>query len=121
MIDGQSATTYPFDPQAAQNGWNVTFDEAYEKMQALPQMFLEPDGSWFWTSPVGVPRWQLEGNLYDGGARLAYVDLKGACPQADFARFLNCFGWPETQVLLQLSRAALFITPAEFFRLSQKQ
>lgn len=111
--------TYPFDPAVAQLAWQVTFDDAYSRLEALPQMFLEPDGSWFWTSPPGEARWQLEGNLYDAGPKLAYVDLKGICPRPTFEQFLACFGWPVTSLMLQVSRAGLFVKAEDFLEISE--
>lgn len=121
QVESLTLPTYAFDPQSAQQGWDVTFDEAYAAMEGLPQMFLEPDGSWFWTAPASEPRWQLEGNLYDAGPRLGYVDIKGFCPRPAMERLLHCLGWPKSSILVQVSRLGLFITADDFLKLIDSQ
>jgi len=120
QIESLTLPTYAFDPQSAQTGWDVTFDQAYARMESMPQMFLEPDGSWFWTSPAGEPRWQLEGNLYDAGALLGYVDIKGFCPRPAMEKLLGCLGWPANSIMVQVSRLGLFITADDFLKVIDK-
>lgn len=58
----------------------LAFDAAFAALAELPRLFIEPDGSFVWTSPAGSATWQLDGNLVDGGATLYYCELKGSCP-----------------------------------------
>jgi hypothetical protein len=79
-------------------------------------MFLEPDGSFVWVSAAKETPWQLDGVLYDRNERLLYVDLKGACTAPAFDRLLGALGWPETPVMFQLAREAVFLDETEFRR-----
>jgi len=92
----------------------VTFDEAVRRLEALPRLFLEMDGSFLWTAPEGPKVWQTEGVLYDRGDRLHYVEMKGSCPPAEFDELLRAFGWPETPLAFQLIRQAVFLGEEEF-------
>lgn len=93
-----------------------TFEEASEKLEMLERMFLEPDGSFVWTSSQGGEPWQVDGNLYDRADRLSFVDLNGRCPAAEFDRLLTALGWPQTPLVFQLTREALVLDEAEFRR-----
>jgi len=93
-----------------------SFEEAIAALSRLERMFTEPDGSFVWTSSQGERPWQVDGNLYDRGERLLFVDLKGACPAEQFDRLLGALGWPATKLMFQLTREALFLDEAEFRR-----
>jgi hypothetical protein len=96
--------------------FGVSFEQAATALAALPRMYCEPDGSFVWTSPTGEPAWQVDGNLYDRGGRLLYVDLKGSCPGAELDRLLTTCGWPGTPVIFQLVREAVFLDEETFRR-----
>ena len=95
---------------------SVSFEEARERLVHLARMYCEPDGSFVWVSSQGEPAWQVDGNLYDLAERLLFVDLKGTCPPESFDKLLTAFGWPETQIMFQLTREAVFLDEAEFRR-----
>lgn len=95
---------------------DCTFEDAYERLEALPRMFIEPDGSWVWTSPSDETRWQVDGHLYDRAERLHYVELKGNCPAARFDQLLAALGWPRVELVFQLVREAVVLTESEFRR-----
>jgi hypothetical protein len=95
----------------------ISFEEGAAAIERLERMYFEPDGSFVWASGQNdLPKWQVEGNLFDRGGRLLFVDLKGSCPGAEFDRFLSALGWPGTCVMFQLARAAVFLDEAEFRR-----
>jgi hypothetical protein len=98
----------------------TTFDRTFETVEqdlgALPRMYCEPDGSFVWVSPQGAPAWQVDGNLYDRNQRLLFVDVKGTCPAEEFDRFLTALGWPQTTLMFQLTREAVFLGEAGFRR-----
>jgi hypothetical protein len=96
--------------------FGCSFESAIEQLSQLDRMYCEPDGSFVWVSAQGVPPWQVDGNLYDRDDRLIFVDLKGACPAVEFDRLLNCLGWPETPVVFQLVREAVWLDEPEFRR-----
>ncbi len=103
-------------PQQVTLPMAVRFEEACERLSELPQMFVEPDGSFVWTSRPTEPRWQADGVLYDRNDRLLFVDLKGYCPIDQFDALLPAFGWPNTPLVFQLSQEAVFLDEAEFRR-----
>ena len=88
----------------------ATFDDALAKLAALPQLFIEPDGAFLWRPlPTALKQWQVEGNLFDRGASLFYVELKGSCPQEQFDQILAslapsgqnfAFEWVERGLLM---------------------
>lgn len=94
----------------------IGFDEAVERLACLPRMFVEPDGSFVWTSPAAGQAWQVDGNLFERAGSVLLVDLKGSCPPAEFDRLLGAFGWPEDAVMLGLVRAAVFLDEPTFRR-----
>jgi hypothetical protein len=98
---------------------SVTFDVALTALESLPRMFIEPDGSFVWTG-VELQRenWQVDGNLIDQGDVLAYVELKGCCPEAEFHALLKAFGWPAAEILFQMPERGIFLREPEFRRLA---
>ncbi len=116
-LAGGSYRTLAVAPAAlAATTFDCTFEEASERLEALPRMFLEPDGSFVWTSSQSDRVWQVDGNLYDRAERLAFVDLNGCCPAEEFDRLLAAFGWPHTKLVFQLTREAVVLDEAEFRR-----
>jgi hypothetical protein len=105
------------DPKSLSTGqFAHSFERAIAALGELERMYCEPDGSFVWTSGQGSPRWQLDGNLYDRQERVLFVDVKGTCPREEFDRLLAALGWPETPLVFQLTREAVFLDEAEFRR-----
>ena len=98
--------------------WGVTFDAAAEQLARLPRFFYEPDGSFAWFSALGTAPWRLEGNLYDRGDELAYVEVKGTCPEQEFNQLLAALGWPVAPLMFQVSRLGLYLDESDFRRLA---
>ena len=90
------------------------FDDAINKLNALPRLFAEPDGSFVWTSPHENLRWQVNGNLYEKNDNILFVELKGYCPQVEFDQLLACFLADENVCVIQLTRAAVFVSASVF-------
>jgi hypothetical protein len=42
------------------------------------------------------------------------VDLKGTCDERRFDELLSTLGWPETQLVFELVREAVFVDEATF-------
>jgi hypothetical protein len=99
-----------------------TFDEALSAFEQLDRMFIEPDGSFVWTGAAsdGQP-WQVDGNLIDQGDCLAYVELKGHCPEAQFDQILTALGWPDAPLVFELTRQGVVIDEQEFRRIAASQ
>ncbi len=106
--------------QLSTSTFGCTFEVARDRLGKLERMFCEPDGSFVWVSRQGEPAWQIDGNLYDRGEQLLFVDLKGTCPAEEFDRLLKALGWPETRLLFQLTREAIFLDEAEFRRYASR-
>lgn len=103
-------------PADQQHAFACTFEQALGGLERLPRMFVEPDGSFVQTSPTEEAAWQLDGVLYDAGAQLAYVELKGSAPPPALDALLTALGWPEQRVMFQLVQQALFLDEADFRR-----
>src|SRR5690348_13782587 len=98
---------------------SVTFDSALAALSHLPRMFIEPDGSFVWTgTTVEGDRWQVDGNLIDRGDVLAYVELKGCCPEEEFNSLLSALGWPQSPLVFQLTQRGVVLDEANFRRLA---
>ena len=93
----------------------IGFDECSARLDALPRLFVEPDGSFVWR---GEDRggWQVDGNLYERDGCVLYVELKGTCPAAAFDRLASAWGWPTAAFVAQLVRAGVFLDEATFRR-----
>ena len=107
---------------AANGPLSVTFDRALVALNQFDRMFIEPDGSFVW---AGVSsdgeRWQVDGNLIDRGDYLAYVELKGRCPEAQLNQILDALGWPEAALAFELTRRGVVVDEEEFRRLAANQ
>ena len=90
------------------------FDDVIYKLGEFPRMFAEPDGSFVWTSPYENLRWQVNGNLYEKNDNILFVELKGCCPQIEFDQLLACFLSDENSCVIQLIRAAVFVSAPVF-------
>lgn len=94
----------------------IGFDAALERLAALERMYVEPDGSFVWTSRREGLSWQVDGNAAERDGRVLLVDLRGSCPPAEFDRLLDALGWPAQTVMFQLVRPAVFLDEATFRR-----
>lgn len=94
---------------------SVTFEQALAALEVLPRMFIEPDGSFVWAqTEADGTTWQVDGNLIDQGPSLAYVELSGSCPHEALDQLLQALGWPECQLLFQLTRRGAFLNLVRF-------
>ena len=100
----------------------VTFDEAMAGLQSVPRLFIEPDGSFVWAGATqNGEAWQVDGNLIDRGDALAYVELKGCCPEAQFDRLLATLGWPAAALAFQLPQRGVMLREATFRELAASE
>jgi hypothetical protein len=99
--------------------FSITFEEAAERLLALPRMFCEPDGYFLLAGTAADVAWQVDGHLYDRQERLLYVAIKGTCPVEAFDTLLRAFGWPETALVFQLTREGAILPEEEFRRYAQ--
>jgi hypothetical protein len=121
-LDGRQYRTLRASPQElATTTMPCSFETAVARLSQLARIYCEADGSFVWVSSHGEQAWQVDGNLYDRNGRLLFVDLKGTCPSDEFDRFLAALGWPETQLVFQLTREAVFLDEAAFRRHAASQ
>jgi hypothetical protein len=104
---------------SAGDALTVTFDAATSALAKLERMFVEPDGSFVWTGIAANGRsWQVDGNLIDRGDALAYVELHGRCPDAEFDRLLSVFGRPQAPLAFHLPQRGMLLDERDFLRLA---
>ncbi len=97
----------------------VEFDSAFALLSRLDRLFIEPDGSFVWTGVAADGEsWQVDGNLIDRGDVLAYVELKGRCPEERFDRLLAIFRSAPEELAFNLVRRGVTISEAEFRKLA---
>lgn len=113
-IAGRTITTLDVPQAALANCFRVSFEETAAALAQLPRMFIEPDGSFVWVSSSADVPWQVDGMLYDRDERLLFIDVKGTCPARAFDQLLAAVGWPDTEVMMQLTREAVFLDEATF-------
>ncbi|HEX4000336.1 MAG TPA: hypothetical protein VHX65_17425 [Pirellulales bacterium] len=113
-LGNRSVATLDVPRESLSIPFGISFEEAAQRLEKLPRSCVEPDGSFFYGSRQGMPEWQIDGNLFDRGGRLLFVDLKGTCPAEEFDRMLAALGWPETRLAFQLVREAVLLDEAEF-------
>jgi hypothetical protein len=109
--------------QAEANGpLAVTFDQALTELEQLDRLFIEPDGSFVWAGATdNGDGWQVDGNLIDRGDCLAYVEVKGRCPEAQFDQILTTLGWPDVTLVFELTRQGVVVDEGEFRRRAASQ
>src|SRR5262249_54550946 len=116
-LRGRTLDTLAIDHHAlSTTTLDCSFEEARGRLNQLERMYCELDGSLVWVSPQETTPWQVDGNLYDRDERLLFVDLKGSCPPDQFDRLLAALGWPETRLMFQLTREAVFLDEQAFRR-----
>ncbi|MGC4003633.1 MAG: hypothetical protein QM811_11080 [Pirellulales bacterium] len=84
----------------------IDFETVYERLEPLPGMFIEPDGSFVWRVPGA---WQLDGHLYDRAGHLIYVDLLGTCPRSAFDDLLRRLNVAAENVVVQLRESGRYV------------
>lgn len=87
----------------------ISFETAQQRLEELPKLYFEPDGSFVWS---GIDH-QVFGMLYDAAGRLQYVELRGRCSQSVWRSLVTCFTRVErTEVENSESKKPAF--PADF-------
>jgi len=95
--------------------FSITWEQAAESLEALPNMLFEPDGSWIWSGDGAEGnRWHINGHLFDFDNRLHRVELRGECPATALDQLLACFGWPETPLVFEQVLEGITVQEEEF-------
>lgn len=118
VLSGEAYATLRVPTAALTATFPRTFEAVAAALAKFERMFIEPDGSFVWVSSKSDQTWQVDGVLYDRDDRLLFVDLKGSCPPEDFDRILEACGWPDTPVMMQLTRDAVFVDEETFRELA---
>ena len=84
----------------------LTHEAAIDRMNRLPRMFTEPDGSFLWKFDSG----QLEGTIYDDGERIRYIDIAGRASAEVWSDFLGALGESFESVALELLDSGKVVT-----------
>ncbi len=113
-LNGTTYQAITLSTEAIGTPFDVSFEQAYAALEQLPRMFIEPDGSFVWTSAAAGTAWQLDGVLYDRNGRLLHVDLKGTCPVEALEAFLAALGWPAIGVLFELMHEGVLLDEQQF-------
>ena len=95
----------------------VTFESALSALAELPRLFIEPDGSFVWTSPPNIhPSWQVDGTLIDGGRTLFYCESKGCCSPEALDQLLACLCDGTSQLVFESVERGVVMAEDEFRR-----
>jgi hypothetical protein len=65
----------------------TSFEQAQERLTALPKLYFEPDGSFVWSLDQG--RQQVFGMIYDAAGCIQYSELRGTCHLATWRRVVE--------------------------------
>jgi hypothetical protein len=114
--DGQAWPTLRVPSSLQAEPMAISFDEALARMEQIHGCAMEPDGALLWAGEGDGRRWQIDGNLYDLGGRVVFLQLTGTCPSVAFDALLECLGWPNEPVMMELVRASVFLDEGVFRR-----
>lgn len=118
-VDGRTCTPLSARELLQPQPMPVSFEQVADRLQQLPRLFFEPDGSFVWVGSDCDDRWQVDGQVTDRNGRVIYVELHGTCPVDAFDRLLSAFDWPANRLVFQLARRGVFLEEAEFRRLAE--
>lgn len=90
--------------------WLQSWEETFEKLEQLPRLYSEPDGSFTW-SYEGE---QLAGVLYDREGKMCYAELFSQCTRRLLTPFLTACGAPQQRFVFQLAQAGIVLDEATF-------
>ena len=116
-IRGQKITTIRFEQP-----WEalpVTFEEAAERLESIAGLHFELDGWFIWGEGAGAGRWQVDGQLSDGGEHLEFVEMKGKCPAEALDQLLCAFGSEQAPLAIQLIQEGVFVDVVTLKRLAK--
>ncbi|MEW4563333.1 hypothetical protein AB1K70_12455 [Bremerella sp. JC770] len=118
---GLRLQTLTISPVVLGEPMGCSFESAQTRLNNLPRMLFEPDGSFVWAQEENDDTWQLDGVLYDRNGRLHSAEIKGNCSEEAFDTLLSAMGWPGTDLVFQLSNEAIFVDEGEFRRFAACQ
>jgi len=90
----------------------LTFEEAVARLECLPMLYIEPDGSFVWAG-AGPPPFRWEGMLHDRGERLSHVELIGHGGVDALLRLMESAAGEPSQLMIQTVRDGKFFAALE--------
>jgi hypothetical protein len=97
--------------------FDCTWEEAAGRLEQLPRMIFEPDGSFVISGADETGRrWQVDGHLFDFAGRLHRMEIRGQCPSAGFDELLRCISWPKQRLEVEMVREGVTLSEREFRR-----
>ena len=100
-------------PNLALGCMQVSFEQVLQRLEELPRLYIELDGSFVWTGQTELQAWQLDGMLYDYAQHLQRVELKGACPLESWQVLCAALGSPEQALVAHLLDHQRFVDAVE--------
>jgi hypothetical protein len=86
----------------------VTWEEVAARLERLPRMIFELDGSFVISGDdPDAGRWQVDGHLFEFAEHLHRVELHGRCPAAAFDDLLRSVGWPAQALVFEMVREGM--------------
>ncbi len=96
--------------------FELSFEQAFERLELLPRMFIELDGSLVWSGQQEGRAWQIDGMLYDRAGRLQRIELTGHAPRNVWEQLLIAVGQPLDSFAVHCLQQQRLIDTAEFLR-----
>lgn len=87
----------------------LSFDTVLERLEQLPRLYIEPDGSFIWIGPQGPDQWKFDGQLHDSTGGLMTMELKVSGTAPDLDALLGCLEWPERSYVFQLVHEGVYL------------
>lgn len=116
LVNGREVPVLEVTPAMANQPMALSFEEASARLERLPRMFLEPDGSFVWVAPAEDPAWQLDGVLFDREGHLLFVNVRGELTADALSQLIDALTAGQHPVIFQLAREAVFLDEDEFRR-----
>jgi hypothetical protein len=102
----------------ANEPFSSTFEDTADRLQSLPGLFFEPDGSFAWNR--GRELGHVEGMLFDRNDRVQYCEVKGTCPLGTFEQLLEQLKGATSDTVIQLAHEGVFVEEKTFLGLWAK-
>jgi len=93
---GQHSTT-----GSSTTSFGFNFETLITRLERLPRMFTEPDGSIVWTGEHDGQPWQLDGQITDHDGAVAFVEMNGRFPIVAMDEFLRQLQWPDQPLVFE--------------------
>ncbi len=113
---GNTYAAIPIAPDSLTAPLPLTFEAAAAALEALPEFYFEPDGSFLLVGRSAEGPWELCGTLIDRGPWLDHLEVIGRSPAAVFAKLLAALGVDAELLVIGLVQEAVFLAPEEFLR-----